>query len=95
MSDFEEFKLFKRNLEEGTSKFAEIALKSLKENVKVAKHGLNGVYVKPPFCAYPGVCELKKLRMVYYSRGKKRRYQLCASSEGCNQRCEKPMYYEV
>ena len=92
MSGFEEFK---RNLETVSGKFAAIAQKTLQQNVKLAKHGINGAHVKPPFCSYPGACEDKRLRMVYYARGKKRRYQLCRAREGCNQRTLAPTYYEV
>jgi hypothetical protein len=78
-----------------SGKFAEIAMRSLQQNVKAAKHGFNFAHVKPPFCHWPGACDDKQLRTVYHSRGVKRRYQLCRSNTGCNQQTDKPMYYEV
>lgn len=95
MSDYENFK---RNLEEGSRKFAKISratLENIHFRVNTTNHGLNRSKVKPPFCQYVGACEVKQLQTTYYLKGKKRRYQLCTSTEGCNQQTEKPTFYEV
>jgi hypothetical protein len=64
-------------------------------NVKVARVGMNFKHVKPPFCSFQGCCEFKRFRIAYYSRTKRRRYQLCRWPSSCNQKTEKPVYFEV
>ena len=90
---------FSREAHKLSRRLAEISCATLQNKqilVKATKNGANKTWVKPPFCAFVGVCggkRLKTIRNTHYNFT--RRYQLCRSPQGCNQQTATPMYYEV
>ena len=88
---------FSHEAEKLSQKIMKIGLATLENKQVLVKsaNGLNRGLVKPPFCQWVGACDEKQPRTVYYARGRKRKYQLCRSLQGCNQKTATPMYYEV
>ena len=89
---------FSREAHKLSRRLAEISCATLQNKQILVKsvNGLNRGLVKPPFCRWVGACDEKfPKKIVYYTRAKRRWYQLCRSPQGCNQQTATPMYYEV